>query len=72
MPGWVERDIHEMQRACTIGADADIMASHGHVPSITSLLDDSDVLAAVVDAEPGDAVEIEPGFVAHDRLRGKS
>jgi hypothetical protein len=30
------------------------------------------VLAAVVDAEPGDAVEIEPGFVAHDRLRGKS
>jgi hypothetical protein len=66
MPGWVERDIHEMQRACTIGADADIMASHGHVPSITSLLDDSDILAAVVDAGPWNAVEIEPWlFVVH-------
>jgi hypothetical protein len=59
MPG-VERDIHEMQRACTIGADADITASHGHVPSAASLLDDSDMLAAVVDAGSWNAVEVEP------------
>jgi hypothetical protein len=65
--------VNETQRGLTIRADADVTVVNDDVPTVLPLLNDGDILAAVVDAEPGDAVEIEPGlFVAHDRLREKS